>query len=101
MLESKLQAKCVKLAKKNKVLARKIHAENNKGFPDLLLIFPITGKTVYVEMKSPTGKGKLSKVQEREIERIRAQNASVFVCDSYSKFAYIITLNIAGLIQGV
>lgn len=101
MLEAKLQAKCVALAKTNNVLARKIHAENSKGFPDLLLIFPITGKTVYVEMKNTNGKGKLSKLQEREIERIRGQKASVFVCMSYSRFVSILTLNIAAPLKGV
>tara|TARA_R110000803_G_scaffold5230_12_gene17387 strand:+ start:2930 stop:3232 length:303 start_codon:yes stop_codon:yes gene_type:complete len=89
-MESKLQGKCVKLAQANKILIRKVHAENRKGFPDLLLIFPITGKTVYVEMKHPNGKGTLAKLQERELDRIRKQNASAYECDSYDKFAEII-----------
>jgi len=89
-MESKLQAKCMKLAKVNKVLARKVNAEARKGFPDLLLIFPITGKTVYVEMKRPNGKGKLSKLQELELDRIRKQGASAYQCASYDKFAEII-----------
>lgn len=90
MLESKLQAKCAKLAKLNKVLVRKIHAESRKGFPDLLLIFPITGQTVYVEMKRPNGTGQLAKLQERELNRIRKQNASAYQCDSYKWFTHII-----------
>ena len=89
-MESKLQKKCVKLAKANNVLVRKVHAENRKGFPDLLLIFPITGKTVYVEMKNPNGKGTLAKLQERELGRIRKQNASAYQCASYERFAGII-----------
>lgn len=93
-MESKLQAKCVNLAKINKILVRKVHAENRKGFPDLLLIFPITGRTVYVEMKRPDGTGKLSKLQDREIGRIRKQNASVYRCDSYERFARIIEVHL-------
>ena len=93
MLESQLQKKCAKLAKKNNVLVRKIHCENSKGFMDLLLIFPITGKVVFVEMKNPNGKGKLSKLQEREIDKVRAQGASVYVCESYSRFTSILTIH--------
>jgi len=90
MLESKLQAKCVKLASGNRVLVRKVRAENRKGFPDLLLIFPITGQTVYVEMKRSNGTGQLAKLQERELKRIRQQNASAYQCDSYKWFTHII-----------
>jgi len=89
-MESKLQAKCMKLAKLNKVLVRKVHAENRNGFPDLLLIFPLTGQTVYVEMKRPNGTGNLSKLQDRELKRIRKQNASAYKCDSYEWFTSII-----------
>ena len=89
-MEAKLQKQCMDLAKLNNVLVRKVHAENRKGFPDLLLIFPITGKTVFVEMKHPNGKGTLAKLQELELERIRKQGASAYVCDSYEWFSSII-----------
>ena len=89
-MESKLQKKCGKLAKLNNVLVYKVHAENRKGLPDLMLIFPITGRVVFVEMKRPDGKGKLSKLQERELNKIRYQGASAYVCNSYEWFSTII-----------
>jgi len=100
MLESKLQAKCVKLAKRNKIMVRKIHAENRKGFPDLLLIFPDTGIVAFVEMKRPDGTGQLSKLQDREIGRIRKQGANAYQCMSYSRFLSILTLHLPGIVQG-
>ena len=94
-MESKLQKSCVKLAKRNKVLAIKVHAEGKKGWPDLLLIFPINGKTVYVEMKNPNGKGVLSKLQEREIAKIHKQNASAYTCKSYDHFKTILKTHLS------
>jgi len=101
MGESKLQKDCVKLAKANGILARKVHAENYKGWPDLLLVFPVTGKTIYVEMKNPNKKGSLSKLQEREIEKIQKQNASAYVCDSYRIFVDILTVQTGDFIKHV
>lgn len=89
-MESKLQKKCFELAKLNNVLVRKVHVEGRKGFPDLLLVFPVTGRVVFVEMKHPNGKGVLAKLQERELGRLRKQGASAYVCDSYEWFANII-----------
>lgn len=100
-MESKLQKKCVKLAKLNDILVRKVHVEGRRGWPDLLLIFPISGKTVYVEMKNPNGKGALAKLQNRELGRIRKQNASAYVCQSYARFKDILATHLtAGLIEG-
>ena len=94
MGESKLQVKCREHAEKNNVLVRKVHVEGKKGWPDLLLIFPVIGRTVYVEMKNPNKKGRLSKLQDREITKIRKQNASAYVCDNFEKFVSIIEVHL-------
>lgn len=100
MMESKLQKQCIKLAKLNRVLIRKVHVEGRKGWPDLLLIFPVNGKTVYVEMKNPNGKGVLAKLQEREINKIRKQNASAYTCKAYERFKDILATHlVADLIE--
>ena len=88
--ESKLQRKCVDICKEKRIIARKINADSNRGWPDLLLIFPISGETVYVEMKNPNGKGILSSSQRLEHKKIRAQGASVYTCDTLDKFNSII-----------
>jgi hypothetical protein len=90
MSEAQLQKKCGVYARRNRVLVRKIHAEQRKGWPDLILVFPISGETVYVEMKNPNGKGTLAEVQKIERDKIRAQNASVYTCDSFDDFKRII-----------
>jgi len=90
MIESKLQKKCAAYAKKYKVLVRKVHCEGRKGWPDLLLIFPVTGNTVYVEMKRPDGTGKLAELQKIERKKIIAQGASAYVCESFDYFVQIV-----------
>ena len=89
-MESKLQEKCMKLAKVNNILARKIHSEGRRGWPDLVLIFPMTAVTVWVEMKNPNGKGRVSKLQNAEIRRIRGQGGIVYICNSYETFLKIL-----------
>jgi len=94
-MESKLQAKCMKLAKANNILARKLHAEGRNGWPDLVLIFPPTAITVWVEMKHPNGKGKISVLQNSEIRRIKNQGGFVYVCDSYDQFLQILGTHVS------
>ena len=90
MIESGLQKKCAQYANKFRVLVRKVHVEGRRGWPDLLLIFPETGETVYVEMKHPDGTGKLGELQKIEREKIQRQGASAYVCDSYHYFRLIV-----------
>jgi hypothetical protein len=67
-----------------------VNVDQRKGWPDLLLIFPISGETVYVEMKRPDGTGVLAKLQSIERKKIRNQGASAYVCDSYADFVEIV-----------
>ena len=94
-MESKLQAKCVKLAKANNIIIRKIHCEGRKGWPDLVLIFPMTAVTVWVEMKNPNGKGRVSVLQNSEIRRIKGQGGHVYVCESYEHFLEILDTHVS------
>lgn len=90
MGESKLQKDCCKVARKRRILVRKVHAEGRRGWPDLLLIFPGTGEVVFVEMKHPNGNGVLAELQKSERNKIRAQGASCYICDSLNDFIVII-----------
>ena len=94
-MESKLQAKCMKLAKANNILARKIHAEASKGWPDLVLIFPLDAVTVWVEMKNPNGKGRVSMLQNAEMNRIEKQGGIVYICASYEQFLLILQTHVS------
>jgi len=48
------------------------------------------GRIVLVELKSPTGRGRLSKKQGREIERLKNVRINVYVIDSYEGAADVI-----------
>ncbi len=90
MSESKLQRKCCGYASGLNILARKVHCEQRKGWPDLLLIFPGTGETVYVEMKNPNGNGVVARLQYIEQAKLYKQGAAMYICDSFSDFAKIV-----------
>lgn len=61
----------------------KVEAVGRRGLPDLLLIR--NGRTVHVEVKSPSGTGRLSVLQTRMIDTLRAHGAEIFVVDSLQK----------------
>ena len=88
--ESKLQKKCRRSAKYYGVIARKVNSDGERGWPDLELIFPVNGETVFVEMKNPNEKGGLSPLQKRVHEKIRKQGATVYVCLSFTHFIKIL-----------
>lgn len=90
MGESYLQKQCAKHAKSYRILVRKVHVEGRRGWPDLLLIFPITGETVYVEMKNPNGMGVLGELQKIERQKILDQGAAAYVCSSFKRFVEIV-----------
>jgi hypothetical protein len=68
------------LADARDIFCRKVQAVGHTGFPDLFLAR--MGRVALVELKSPTGKGRLSRKQEREIERLRGEGINVYVIDS-------------------
>ena len=88
--ESKLQSRCRVTAEAFGVVTRKVNTDGERGWPDLELIFPVNGETVFVEMKNPNKKGGLSKLQHRAHRRIKLQGAHVYVCDSYDEFMGIL-----------
>ena len=81
--ERTLQRYLINLARCHDIYARKVAATGHTGFPDVFLA--CKGRVIMVELKSPTGKGRLSRKQEREIERLRDENINVYVIDSYDE----------------
>lgn len=78
MLESEIEKECCKWAASEGWSSYKFVSPSKRGVPDR--IFLRDNKTVFVEFKRPGGK--LSKLQEREIEKLRAQQFKVFVIDN-------------------
>ena len=75
--EGQLQGYTKKQSKKLGVGFYKMVCEGKSGFPDVLLIY--NGKSVYIELKSPTGNGRLSKLQQVRIDELRSLGATVYV----------------------
>ena len=62
-------------------LVYKFSSQGRRGVPDLLIIAP-DGDVSFVELKAPTGKGRLSALQTITIEKMRSNNANVSVIDN-------------------
>ena len=61
----------------------KMEAVGQSGFPDLLIIG--NGKSLYLELKSPKGTGKLSPLQELMHAEMRAAGAWVEVAQDMNR----------------
>lgn len=82
MLESKLQAKCIKLAKDNGYIALKIIKCNISGCADLILLKD--GKTIFIEFKSE--KGKQSPLQVYFEKTIINQGFEYYLIDDFEEY---------------
>ena len=78
--ESNLQVKIRKRFELMGILVFKFRSPAQRGVPDLLLI--CDGKTIYMELKNPNKKGRLSALQEVVIGEMRQHGAVVYVIDS-------------------
>jgi hypothetical protein len=86
--ERNLQRYLIISAELHDIFCRKVQAIGHVGFPDMFLAR--NGRIVLVELKSPTGRGRLSKKQGREIERLKNVRINVYVIDSYEGAADVI-----------
>ena len=86
--EKSLQNYLFTLAKKHGFYCRKVRAVGHTGFPDVLIAHK--GQCVLVELKSPSGKGRLSKKQEREISKLLKAGINVHVVDKIHEVDYVI-----------
>ena len=90
MSEALLQNYLIKQAKANGIYVRKLVAVGQTGFPDVLIA--INGYAVFIELKNPNGKGKLSKKQGREISKMKAVGLQVVVLDNRKDIDDVIRL---------
>ena len=89
--EKTLQAFIKKECKAAGILCYKFASPAHRGVPDLILVGP-TGRVIFVEVKSPTGRGKLSPLQEHTIKQLRENNATVYVTNDKRAVTTIIKL---------
>lgn len=70
------------------ILWRKIRFEGRRGCPDTLVAK--NGKVMLVELKNPNRRGRLSKLQDRQITDLRAAGLDVRVVDSKEEIDVIV-----------
>ena len=86
MLESKLQASCIKYAKSKGWYVLKVIKCNISGFPDSVLFKD--GKTIFIEFKSEIGKqSELQKYQQKQLE---AQGFKYYLVNNLNYFKEIV-----------
>lgn len=88
MSEAKLSKYIYNKAKELGCLVVKIDA-SHKGWPDRLIIK--NGKVMFIEVKSPNGKGRLSKMQEHIIFLLRCEQIETHVISDYATADFILS----------
>lgn len=78
--EANLQKYLLQQARYHNVYGRKMTTPGRRGFPDVMLAY--RGRVVFVEIKSPTGRGKLSELQALEIDRMERAGLKVQIVTS-------------------
>ena len=86
--ERELQAKCLKVARAQGLIARKVETPAFNGFPDC--IFILDNRFMLIEFKHPNGTGKLSPIQMKDHARLRDVGVNVPVVDDFSTFCSLL-----------
>lgn len=89
MNEKELERKLVAAVKAKGGLAYKFISPGRVGVPDRVIALP-GGRVMFAEVKSPTGKGRLSERQKREIAALQALGVRVEVVDSMEGIAELL-----------
>lgn len=86
MLESQLQAKCIKYAQEQGWIVLKIISSNMNGISDLILFKD--GVTIFIEMK--TEKGRVAPLQLYRQKQLLEQGFKYEICRSLDEFKEIL-----------
>lgn len=86
MKESKIESYLVRKVKERGGLCYKFVSPGNPGVPDRIIVTP-TGRTVYVELKTDTGRlAKVQKWQRSELEKRGADVRVLYGMDDVKNF---------------
>jgi len=96
MLEKQIQKKIIEYSKKNQILSFKVDSTSTRGFPDLTVILP-NGTVLFVELK--TDKGRLTKLQQHVHDKLKRNNANVYIARSLDEFKQLVNTH-AGTAPG-
>jgi Holliday junction resolvase len=89
--EADLERKTVNALRKQGLMVYKFSSPNKRGVPDDIVLCA-GGKTFFIEFKHPNGKGKLSKLQEIEINKLEKQGYSVYIVDSLESANEVVSM---------
>ena len=81
MTESGLQQKIINFCKSSRILCYKFASPAHRGVPDLMLL--AHGRTLFIELKHPNGKGVVSELQKVTHTKMREAGATVIVGHDY------------------
>ena len=81
--ESIIQSKITQKARQLGILCVKVDSSSSRGWPDLTCVLP-NGTVLFVELKTATGK--TSKLQDYMIEKLKRNNANVYIIRSVEAF---------------
>lgn len=87
-LESELQKKITAYLKDNNYFYFKIISASINGVPDIFAIIP--SGPVFIEVKRQNG-GRLSRIQEYQIDRIRKNGIKVAIINNFNDFLMLFT----------
>ena len=87
--EKALQDYTKKLARQNRCNYYKLQCVGQTGFPDVLITWQ--GWSVFIELKSPTGNGKLSPRQKLMLSTLTIQEIENYVANTPEQIRAIIT----------
>lgn len=86
--EAGLEKWARKYAADRGVLNYKFTSTAQCGVPDVIFFWD--GRAFLVEFKAPNGKGRLSALQKRQIDKLRAAGIPVYVVDKQSYFVEVL-----------
>nr|DAX70216.1 MAG TPA: Nuclease [Caudoviricetes sp.] len=91
MTEKQLENRMKKYLSNKNIYHFKVHGNGfmRSGIPDLICC--VNGHFVAIEIKRPDGKGKVSKLQEIEMDRIKRSDGIAVVMNNYDEFVKFIS----------
>ena len=88
MTEKELESKLVKAVKARGGIAYKFTSPAHRSVPDRLVVMP-GGRVIFIEVKAP-GKGRLTRLQQRERDRLESLEAEYYLLNSPDQIEEII-----------
>jgi hypothetical protein len=95
--EAVLQTKILKILSESGLMARTVAYRGRTDCPDVVIIDP---PTVWLEIKSPKGTGRLRPGQRREHNAMRDHGAAVYVIESLEDLETILIRHYPGTERG-